>query len=221
MLPIKSATFTAVAAAALASGLSLWAAPRAGAQNAAATPSVSTAPPAEPRPDGGDRREEFRQRMEERLKGQLKASDDEWTVIQPLVEKVYEKQRAAGAFGGPGGPGGPGGGNRYQRREGGAEGGNNPAPQQAADNNNGQGGNRYQRREGGGGGQRGGTPEAQALRATLENDNSTVSDIKTKLQAVRDQRKQAATELAQSRDDLRKVLNMRQEAVLVMYGLLD
>ncbi len=214
MLPTKSATFTAVAAAALASGLSPWTATRAAAQSAAATPSVSTTPAAEPRPDGGDRREEFRQRMEERLKGQLKASDDEWTVIQPLVEKVYEKQRAAGGFGGPGGPGGPGGGRRNP------EGGNNPAPQQAADNNGQGGGNRYQRREGGGG-PRGGTPETQALRAALENDNTTVADIKTKLQAVRDQRKQAANELAQSRDDLRKVLNMRQEALLVMYGLLD
>ena len=137
MLPSKSATFTAVAAAALASGLSLWTAPRAAAQAAAATPSVSTAPAGEPRQEGGNRGEEFRQRMEERLKGQLKVSDDE------------------------------------------------------------------------------------ALRAALENDNTTVNDIKTKLQAVRDQRKQATTELAQSREELRKVLNMRQEAILVMYGLLD
>ena len=213
MLPSKPTTFAA--AVALASGLCLLSAPRAAAQNAAATPSVSTAP-GEGRPEGGERREDFRQRMEERLKSQLKVGDDEWTVIQPLVEKVYEKQRASGNFGGPGGPGG---GNREggrRNREGGQEGGgNNP---QAADNNG--GGNRPQRREGGGG-PRGGTPETQALRTALADDNTTVNDIKAKLQAVRDQRKQAATELTQAREELRKVLNMRQEATLVMYGLLD
>ena len=122
---------------------------------------------------------------------QLKASDDEWTVIAPLLEKTAEKLAAArgGGFGGPGGPGGGGyGGNRGQRRE---------------------------------GGPRGGTPETQALRAALDDDNSTVNDVKAKLQAVRDQRKQAATELAQAREELRKVLNMRQEAALVMDGILD
>ena len=60
--------------------------------------------------------EEFRQRMNERLKASLKVTDDEWAAIQPLIEKVQAKQRDAmggrfGGFGrGPGGPGGPGGG---------------------------------------------------------------------------------------------------------------
>src|SRR6266513_1974404 len=58
--------------------------------------------------------EEFRQRMNERLKASLKVTDDEWAAIQPLIEKVQAKQRDAmggrfGGFGrGPGGPGGPG-----------------------------------------------------------------------------------------------------------------
>ena len=38
--------------------------------------------------------EEFRARMEERLKTSLKVSDDEWKVLQPLIEKVGEKLRA-------------------------------------------------------------------------------------------------------------------------------
>lgn len=66
---------------------------------------------------GGDRGgrgnpEEFRQRMNDRLKTSLKASDEEWTVIQPLIEKVTTKQResAGNRFGGRGGRGGPGGG---------------------------------------------------------------------------------------------------------------
>ena len=206
---------TTLTAAALAAGLFLLPAPRASAQTAASTPSVSaTVPP--PPPNGGERPpgnpEDWRARMAERLKAQLKATDDEWTVIAPLLEKTGEKLQATRAGGFGGGPGGPGG-NREQRRGGDNNGGN-----QAADNQG--GGNRPQRREGGGG-QRGGTPETQALRSTLEDDNSTVNDVKAKLQAVRDQRKQAATELAQAREELRKVLNMRQEAALVMDGILD
>ena len=56
--------------------------------------------------------EEFRQRMNERLKTSLKVSDEEWSVLQPLIEKVQTKQRDAcgGRFGGFGGGGGGGGG---------------------------------------------------------------------------------------------------------------
>ena len=65
---------------------------------------------------GGDRGnrggtpEEFRARMAERLKTSLKVTDDEWTVLQPLIEKVMTKQRDAmsGRFGGFGGRGGGG-----------------------------------------------------------------------------------------------------------------
>src|SRR5215210_396301 len=34
--------------------------------------------------------EEFRQRMNDRLKSSLKMSDEEWTAIQPLIEKVQD-----------------------------------------------------------------------------------------------------------------------------------
>ena len=101
--------------------------------------------------------------MAERIKTQLKVNDDEWTVIQPLLEKVGDKLigTRSGGFGGAwrlraaivdGG----------RRREGNNNaGGNQPA---ATDNNHG-GGNQPQRREGGGGGgPRGGSPETQALR---------------------------------------------------------
>src|SRR4051812_39478759 len=72
---------------------------------------------------GGDREgrrgnpEEFRQRMNDRLKASLKASDEEWAVIQPLVEKVSTKQREASGsrFGGRGGRGGREGGGESNR----------------------------------------------------------------------------------------------------------
>ena len=68
---------------------------------------------------------------------------------------------------------------------------------------------------------RGPTPEAQELMTTLQNDNASTNDIKTKLQALREQRKKSEAELAQSRDDLKKVLTLRQEAILVSAGMLD
>ena len=141
--------------------------------------------------------EEFRARMAERLKTSLKVTDDEWTVLQPLIEKVTTKQREsmAGRFGGfggrgsgPSGPSGPGGG--------GDRGGN-------------------------GGGDRGGSAESQALREALEKDSTTPEDLKAKLNAVRESRKKATIELAAAREDLKKVVSVRQEAVLFSMGILE
>ena len=149
-------------------------------------------------PGGEGRREEWRQRMADRIKTQMKATDDEWSVIQPLLEKVETKMRESmgGRFGGMGGPGGRGG----PRREGG--------------NNAGNGGDANRP-------QPAGMAETQALRQTLENGDASTADIKAKLQAVRDQRKKSEADLAQSREDLKKVLNVRQEAVLVSMGVLE
>ena len=135
--------------------------------------------------------EEFRARMAERLKTSLKVTDDEWTVLQPLIEKVTTKQREsmAGRFGGFGGRGG------------GDRGGNGGG--------------------GAGGGDRGGSAESQALREALEKDSTTPEDLKAKLNAVRESRKKATIELAAAREDLKKVVSVRQEAVLFSMGILE
>jgi Spy/CpxP family protein refolding chaperone len=150
---------------------------------------------AQDNPPGGRRGgnfEEFRQRMNERLKTSLKATDEEWSVLQPLIEKVQAKQREAvsGRFGGFGGRGGPGGGGDRDR-----------------------GGDR--------GGNRGGSAESQALREAIEKDGTAPEEIKAKLAAVREQRKKAQGELEAAREELRKVLTVRQEAVLVTFGILE
>src|SRR5206468_164574 len=133
--------------------------------------------------------EQFRQRMNERLKTSLKASDEEWAVIQPLLEKVQTKQREAGAGRGFGGMG-------RQRGGGGPGGGAGGAP--GADQ---QGGNRGNRGGGAGGG---GSAESDALRTALDNDSTSAEEIKAKLTALRDSRKKAAGELETAREDLRK-----------------
>ena len=187
-------------------------------------PGANAPRPPEGGPGGGD----FRQRMNERLKTALKASDEEWGVIQPLLEKVQDKQRDAmtNRFGGMmRGGGGERGGDREggRRRERGGDNNNNNAQAnaQGGDNNNRGDNNR-------GGGDRprrdwrpATSPEGEALTSTLQNDNASVNDIKTKLAALREQRKKSTAELETAREDLKKVLNMRQEAVLVLAGMLD
>ena len=140
---------------------------------------------ATPTQGGGDRGEQFRQKMNEYLKTALKVSDEEWSVIQPLLEKVQTKQREsfasrASLFGGH-----RGGGDRSSRSD-------RPA-----------------------------SPETDALKAALETESAAPADIKTRLEAVRAARKNGLAELDQAREDLRKVLTLRQEATLVMIGILE
>jgi flagellar motility protein MotE (MotC chaperone) len=60
---------------------------------------------------------QFRQQQLTRLKEQLKASDEEFQVLQPKLEKVMEARTAAMGGFGRGGRGGPGGGGQRQETE--------------------------------------------------------------------------------------------------------
>ncbi|MEO7319169.1 MAG: hypothetical protein ABIZ56_09290 [Chthoniobacteraceae bacterium] len=162
----------------------------------AASTLLATAQENNQRPDRGDRGgtpEEWRARMTERIKTSLKVTDDEWTVLQPLIEKVTTKQRDAmsGRFGGfGGGRGGDRGGDR------GGGGGSTTSD-------------------------RPGAAESQALRDALEKDSTSPEDLKAKLNAIRESRKKAAAELVAARTDLQKVVSVRQEAVLFSMGILE
>jgi len=162
-------------------GLAQEPAPAPAATPNAAAPNIPPPPPG-PGQGGGDRADQFRQRMNEMIKTSLKATDDEWSVIQPLLEKVQTKQRETlasrfGAFGGR-----RGGGDRPDRSA---------------------------------------SPETDALKAALESESTSPADIKAKLEAVRAVRKKATADLDQAREELRKVLTQRQEASLVMLGILE
>lgn len=154
---------------------------------------------------GGDRSrnyEEFKQKMAERLKTSLKVSDDEWGIIQPLIEKVTTKQRDAGGsrYGGGGPPRGSGG------APGGAPGGGTPPSTGSSDPSR---------------PERAGTAEREALRTALENESTSPETLKAKLAVVREIRAKATAELTTAREDLKKVLTVRQEALLVSYGILE
>lgn len=145
--------------------------------------------------------------MLERIKEGIKATDEEWGVIKPLVSEVL-KLRPRG--GGPGmmGPGGPGGG------PGGPDGpGMMPAGQGFQGGPGGPGG------PGGMMGQQ--SPEATALTQALDQESSTNDEIQAKLAALRQARAKQAAALKAAREKLSGVLTLRQEAFMVLSGLLE
>jgi Spy/CpxP family protein refolding chaperone len=158
-------------------------------------------------PPGQGGRADFRQRMMDRLKESLAASDDEWKAIEPRLTVVMDAQRATSNRGG--GFGGPGGGRTRGNRGGGAPDAAAPGAAPAA------------------------TPAptdrpptavetaAKALQTTLDNKSATPDDIKAKLTALRDAKTQAKATLTKAQDDLRELLTARQEAVLVGFGMLE
>jgi hypothetical protein len=145
----------------------------------------------------------MRQRMMDRIKTELGATDEEFAALQPKIEKVMTLSRDANAGmggmyrrgGGGGGPGGRNGG-------GGGFGGGGP---------------------GGPGGDQ--TSDVQTklrdLQTALQNKDDSADDIKAKLQAFRDAKTAAKASLVTAQEDLKSVLTQRQEAVLVTMGMLD
>ncbi|MGE5295885.1 MAG: hypothetical protein ACM3VT_13750 [Solirubrobacterales bacterium] len=178
---------------------------------------------AQPGP-GGDRGNfdpaQMRQRMMENMKQQLGADDESWKVIEPRLTKVMELNRdtmsmGRGMFGfgrrggmgmmGPGGPGGPQGGQQGQQ------------------------GNQQNRRQGDRPrfpGMENREPSAvekatEALNTTLEDQSASADTIKAQLTALRQAREKAKQDLAAAQQDLRQILTLRQEALLVVSGMLN
>jgi chromosome segregation ATPase len=64
--------------------------------------------------------------------------------------------------------------------------------------------------------------KAQAqLRTTLENTSATPEQVKKDLTALREAKEKAKQELAAAQKELQKVVTVKQEANLVLMGLLD
>jgi hypothetical protein len=168
------------------------------------------APPPPPGGQGGPggnrdpaRMEQFRQQMSDRMKQAFGATDEEWKILQPKIEKVQTLARQSRGGGGMGmmfGRGGPGGG----------RGGND------------KGGDR--------GGDRGGPPsdrpqgevekKVEALQKVLENKEAKAEEIKTALAGVLEARAVAKKELEVAQKELREVLTVLQEARCVLMGIL-
>lgn len=147
----------------------------------------------------GDRRqrmEQFRLRRQEQMREQLGATEEEWKVLQPRIEKVQQLQRDSrsgfGAFGGRAA-------GRRARRPGEAQ-----QPEAAPE--------RQQSEV---------EKKTEALRNLLDDKASGAPAIKAALDALRKARQNAQLELAAARKELRSIVSVRQEAQLVLMGTLE
>ena len=139
---------------------------------------------------------QMRERRLNNIKEQLSPTDDEWKVLQPKIGKVMDAQRESfnmrGMFGGGRGRGGNRGGDQAQNN-------NRPAGQEE-------------------------TKLAKAqdeLEKTLENKSAANGDVQAKLKAYRETRDKARADLQAAQKDLKEVCSVRQEAALVLAGVLE
>ncbi len=147
---------------------------------------------------GGFDREAMQQRMYQMMKEQLEISDEEWTITGPRLTKVMELNRETNGMGGMG---------RMMFAR-----------------------NRGRMGQGGGMG-RPGQPEGEelsdvqkateALNTVLEAEKVEASAIKEKLTALRAAKEKARQDLIKAQEELKEVLTLKQEAKLVMFGMLD
>ena len=138
--------------------------------------------------------EQMRQRMMENVREQFEVKDDaEWTIIEQRVTKVWEARREVGM-------GGAGGMRMMMRRPG----GDNPPGDQA-----------NRRRFG---------PEPSAEEEALQkaiDSNASTAELKAAIAKYRDSRKQKEAALQKAQQDLKEVLNVKQEAVALSMGLIN
>jgi hypothetical protein len=138
--------------------------------------------------------------MEQRMREDLEMTQDEWEVIGPMIREIGEKRRETMGMGRMMGRG------RFGRRgDRGGRGGPEGQPPEARDGDN---------------------PDQQPsaadeLNKVLENKDAPAAEIKAKLDALRKERETKEAELKALRDKLRKLVTQRQEARLVLMGILD
>ena len=118
----------------------------------------------------------FRERMMQHVRDQLDATEQEWQVIQPLVDEVITRRREVNRS--------PGTGRRRRQDE----------PQQET---------------------------TATLRTTIDNPASTPADLQAALQQFRASRRQQQAALEKAQDMLTRALTVRQEATLVLMGILE
>ena len=183
----------------------------------------------------------MRQRMDGQLKARLGATDDEWAKMGPKIDTIRRLQmelrpprpefgprgmrgRGPGGPGGPGGQGGPGGPNAAAR--GGPDGGGRGGP----GGPDGQGGPRGEMGLGGPGGPGGrggpGGPEqlsavqvaVRHLNDLLRSPDTKPAEITTAVAKLRDERATVKTDLGKDQDELKGLVNAKQEAILRRWG---
>jgi hypothetical protein len=147
--------------------------------------------------------EDAQARMMSSLRERLEVADDEeWKIISERLGKVMELRRnnAAGSFGGFGGF---------------AFGGRGPGGGDASRND----ASRGDANRGGRSTRTSGNTEMAALQSAVR-DKLPDAEIKSRLERVRESRRDNEAKLSKAQEELRAVLSVRQEAVAVMFGFL-
>jgi len=168
------------------------------------------------RPDFSEMRQKMEERMLNGIKQRMKSSDEEWELIGPMIKSVLElKAKGKGGMMRGGMKGGKPGGGRGERPEG-AEG----RSKGDKDKKRPEGGRpdfeaiKKQMKEN--------QPEQmKALRASLEDEASSAEDIKSKLDSFRTMRDEKKSQLQSAQAELKSVLTVKQEAILVLSGIID
>jgi hypothetical protein len=154
--------------------------------------------------------QQFRQQMQDRMREAMGATPDEWALLQPKIEKIQQLQRAASAGRGgmallygnrnnttdPNATPGGGRGNRGNRGAGGTGTTGNDPPSPVA-------------------------TKAQELQTTLQNKDTPPDELKQKLSELRQARTKAKADLGKAQEELREIVTVRQESVLVTIGILE
>ena len=145
----------------------------------------------------------------QRIRERLEVSEEKWQAIQPKITRVMDLSRQIGGASGMGRMGMPFGGR-------GARGGQAPGQADRGDRTQAQAQARPRTRE-----QTEVGKITDELRKLLENKAAKPEEIKAKLAVLRKAQEKARQELAKAQQELRAELTVRQEAQLVLMGLLS
>ena len=178
----------------------------------------SAEPAARPRRDSarparepGQRGEpgQFQKERVGQMKEQLQATDEEWVVLEPRIIKVLTLSRQVSVTGDMG---------RAMRGTGSRSGRGSRGDQGVSEERPGREG---AQRQGAGRAQTAIEKSAEDLKGLLNNKDAKPEDIKAQLTALREVREKVRTELAAAQKELRESVSVRQEAHLVLMGVLD
>jgi len=144
-------------------------------------------------PGQGQQSEQMQSMITQRLKEQLGATDEEWTVIGPKVLKVLSLVSSQS--------------NGFQMRS-------------LIGRSNAQGNS--QARDGDARSSVStGDKSLEELQTLLSSEDATTTQIKNKVSEVRKARENAKQDLAKAQKELRELLTLKQEATLISIGLLE
>jgi chromosome segregation ATPase len=158
--------------------------------------------------------DQFRQQMDTRMKELLRASDEEYAVLKPRIEKIQSLNRANDTR--------RAGFSMLSSNSNWRTRGSNPGDGQRQPNTQENQDPNQQRRS-----PFGDTPttpvtiKTQEMQAILEAKDAANDSLKAKLAELREARKQAKQEMTQLQEELRALCSIRQESVLVMLGILE